>query len=175
MSINRRLLVCAWVFAVVGLSSACGGDQPSGTARPSNQVSTSESSPSAAPPPGATDAKAFCELVEQQRAVLQGTELSGLLAGGGGTPDAWKAYLDKVTTMNQQLVDAAPAEIQASVKALQDSTLELKSMLTAADYDVSKVGSAKLVKLLQTPERKEATAAIVAYVKTQCGIDLTKL
>jgi hypothetical protein len=110
-------------------------------------------------------------VVQQQRAVLQGTEMAGLLAGGNA--DAWRAYLDKVTTMNQQLVDTAPAEIKADVKTLQDSTVALKSKLEAVNYDVSKVGTAQLVQVLQTPERKAAIAAIVAYVKTNCGIDLT--
>jgi hypothetical protein len=77
--------------------------------------------------------------------------------------------------MNQQLVDTAPDQIQADVKTLQSGTLELKSTLEAANYDVTKIGSARLVQLLQTPQRRDATAAIVAYVKTQCGIDLTKL
>ncbi|WP_432837807.1 hypothetical protein [Dactylosporangium sp. CA-092794] len=112
-------------------------------------------------------------MVKEQKTLLQGTELSSLLTGGNAA--AWKAYLDKTTAMNQQLVDAAPAEIQPSVKVLQDATLELKATLAAANYDPSKVGSAKLVQLLQTPQRKDATTAIVAYVKTQCGIDLTKL
>ena len=112
-------------------------------------------------------------MVQQQRAVLQGTELAGLLAGGNA--DSWKAYLDKVTAMNQQLVDTAPAEIKADVKILQDTTVALKSKLAAVNYDVSKVGTAQLVQVLQTPERKAAIAAIVAYVKTNCGIDLTAL
>jgi len=110
-------------------------------------------------------------VVRQQRAVLQGTELAGLLSGGNA--DAWKAYLDKVTTINQQLVDTAPAEINADVKTLQDTTVALKTKMEAVNYDVSKVGTAQLVQVLQTPERKASIAAVVAYVKTNCGIDLT--
>jgi hypothetical protein len=122
---------------------------------------------------GSADAQGFCGVVQQQRTLLQGTELAGLLAGGNA--DAWKAYLDKVTAMNQQLVDTAPAEIKADVKILQDTTLALKAKMEAVNYDVTKVGTAQLVQVLQTPERKAATAAIVAYVKNNCGIDLTAL
>lgn len=170
--ISLRLLMSVVVFAVVGLSSACGADHSSGTAGPSPSASTVSAAPKTdASGSGSVDAQGFCGVVQQQRTVLQGTELSGLLAGG--SPDAWKAYLDKVTTMNQQLVDAAPAEIKAYVKTLQDTSLALKAKMEAANYDVSKVGSAQLVQVLQTPERKAATAALVAYVKSNCGIDLT--
>jgi len=173
-STSLRLLMTVVVFAAAGLSSACSADQSSGTASPSQPVSTAGVSSSAVPsPPASVAAQEFCGVVQQQRAVLQGTELAGLLAGGNA--DAWKAYLDKVTAMNQQLVDTAPAEIKADVKILQDTTVALKAKLAAVNYDVSKVGTAQLVQILQTPERKAATAAIVAYVKTNCGIDLTAL
>ena len=173
-STSFRLLMSVLVFAVVGLSSACGADQSSGTAGPSQPASAAGSPPNVeASVSGSADTQGFCAVVQQQRTVLQGTELAGLLAGGNA--DAWKAYLDKVTTMNQQLVDTAPAEIKADVKTLQDTTVALKAKMEAVNYDVSKVGTAQLVQVLQTPERKAATAAIVAYVKTNCGIDLTAL
>jgi hypothetical protein len=164
-STSFRLLMSVLMLAVVGLSSACGADQSSGTASPSQPASTAGS------PTGSADTQGFCGVVQQQRAVLQGTELAGLLAGGN--TDAWKAYLDKMTSMNQQLVDTAPAEIKADVKILQDTTVALKAKMEAVNYDVSKVGTAQLMQVLQTPERKAAVAAIVAYVKTNCGIDLT--
>jgi hypothetical protein len=115
--------------------------------------------------------QAFCGVVSQQRAVLMGTEISNLLTNG--TPAAWQAYLAEVTTMNQQLVDAAPPEVQASVKTLQTGALQLKATLEANGYDVHKIGSAQLVQLLNTPERKQAIATLVTYVKTNCGIDLS--
>ena len=171
-STSLRLLMSVLVFAVVGLSSACGPDKSSDTAGASQPASTAGASPSVGrSTPGRTDAQGFCSVVQQQRAVLQGTEMAGLLTGGNA--DAWKAYLAKVTAMNQQLVDTAPAEIKADVKTLQDTTLALKSKLEAVNYDVSKVGTAQLVQVLQTPERKAATASLVAFVKTNCGIDLT--
>jgi hypothetical protein len=173
MSIIRRLSVSVLALAVVGVVSACGGTSTSTSSGSSSQTPLAGSSTSAGSQPSGGDAQGFCAVVRQQRAVLQGTELSGLLVGG--STDAWKAYLAKVTAMNQQLVDTAPDQIQADVKTLQSGTLELKSTLEAANYDVTKVGSARLVQLLQTPQRRDATAAIVAYVKTQCGIDLTKL
>jgi hypothetical protein len=103
---------------------------------------------------------------------LQGTEVSSLLTGG--SPAAWKAYLDRVTAMNTELVDAAPPQVKASVVTLREATVELRASLAAAGYDVTKVGSAKLLKLLQTPQRRQAMAAMTAYVRTTCGIDLTR-
>lgn len=100
-----------------------------------------------------------------------GTEMSNLLTNG--TPAAWQSYLAEVTAMNQQLVDAAPSEVQASVKTLQATTLRLKAILEANGYDVHKVGSAQLVQLLNTSEQKQAVTTLTAYVKTNCGIDLT--
>jgi hypothetical protein len=171
-STRFRLLMSAVVFAVVALSSACSGDESPGTASASQPASAAGSAPSVAPSaPASAAAQGFCAEVQQQRALLQGTELAGLLAGGN--KDAWKSYLDKVTAMNQRLVDTAPAEIKADVKILQDTTVALKAKMEAVDYDVTKLGTAQLVQVLQTPERKTATANIVAYVKTNCGIDLT--
>src|SRR6185369_16754627 len=112
ISISRRLPVLLWTLTVVGALSACGGSPSSPAATSSGQASTVPST-SATPAPTGGDAQAFCGVVQQQREILLGTELPGLLSGG--TPAAWQAYLDKVTAMNQQLVDAAPAEIQESV------------------------------------------------------------
>jgi hypothetical protein len=168
ISISRRLYVPVLVLAAAGFLGACGGGSSNSTA--SNTSTTAAASPSA---PATVDAQGFCGLVQQDRAILQGTELSGLLTGGGA--DAWKAYLDKVTVMNQQLVDAAPADIKADMKTLQNTSLQLKSAMEAANYDPAKVGTAKMLQLLQTPEQKAATANVVAYVSKQCAIDLTKL
>jgi hypothetical protein len=157
------LVLAAAVF-VVGTAGACGKDSPS--------PAGSASSPAVSTSTGGS-AEAFCAVVRQQKALLQGTQLAGLLATG--TPAAWKTYLDQTATMNQQLADAAPTEIKASVKTLQDAALQLKSTMEAANYDVSQVGSAKLLQLMQTPERQTATAALVAFVQTKCGIDLSKV
>jgi hypothetical protein len=159
------LMVAAAVF-VVGMASACGGTPPAPTGSSSAPAATSAAA-------GVGSAEQFCAVVRQQKALLQGTQLAGLLTGG--TPDAWKAYFDQTAAMNQQLVDAAPAEIQPSVKTLQDGTVALKTAMEAANYDVSKVGSAQLFQMMQTPERKAATTALTTYVQTQCGIDLTKV
>lgn len=172
-STSFRLLMGVLVVVVVGLSSACGADHSSGTGGSSQPASAAGSPSTEASGSGSGDVQGFCGVVRQQRTVLQGTELAGLL--NGGSPDAWKAYLDKVTAMNQQLVDTAPADIKADVKTLQDTTLALKAKMEAVNYDVSKVSAAQLVQVLQTPEHKAATAAIVDYVKTNCGIDLTAL
>jgi hypothetical protein len=168
MSLNvRRFLVLVVAVSAVGVVSACGSSS-SGSAGP-GKAASAPSTTAAAPAGG--DADQFCGVVKQQETLLQGAGLASLLTGGGA--DAWKTYLDQTTTMNQQLVDAAPAEIQSDVKTLQDATLSLKSTLAANGYDVSKVGSTKLIQLLQTPKRIAATNSLVAYVKAHCGLDLT--
>jgi hypothetical protein len=166
MSMSRRLLMVALAVSVAGATAACGTASPTATPTASSLVTTSAASTS-----GNVDQ--FCTVVRQQKTLLQGTQLSGLLTGG--TSDAWKAYLEQTATMNQQLVDTAPPEVKASVKTLQDGTLALKSAMEAANYDVSKIGSVKLIQLLQTPERKAATTSLVTYVQANCGLDLTKV
>jgi len=157
----------AVIVAAAGAVSACTSNSNSTGTGPT----TSASSGVTNPPAGAADAQQFCGVVQQQKTLIQGTAIAGLMTGG--TPDAWKAYLDQTATMNQQLVDTAPPEIKASVKTLQDAAVQLRTTLAAANYDVSKVGSAALIAQLQTPARVAATAALVAYVKTNCAIDLT--
>jgi hypothetical protein len=166
ISMSRRLLMVSLVVSVAGATAACGADSPTVTPTASTLVTTTAASAS-----GNVDQ--FCAVIRQQKTLLQGTELSGLLTGG--TPDAWKAYLEKTATMNQQLVDTAPPEVKASVKTLQDGTLALRSTMEGANYDVSKIGSAQLIQLLQTPERKAATTSLVTYVQANCGLDLTKV
>ena len=175
-STSVRLMMSVLVFAVVGLSGACGSNSDTTTAGASSAATSTGSAPSPSAEPstaGSADANGFCGAVQQQKALLQGSALTALLSNG--TPDAWKSYLDKVTTMNQQLVDTAPAQIKADGKALQTTSLTLKSKLEAANYDVSKVGVTQLLQLLQAPEYKTAVANIVAYVKTACNIDLSTL
>jgi hypothetical protein len=167
ISISRRLYVPVLVLAAAGFLSACGGGSSNSTA--SNTNSSAPASPTAAKAAGG-DASGFCALVKQDQAAIQNTEIPTLLASG--TPDAWKAYFDKTTTMNQQLVDAAPADIQADMKTLQTNALALKSTLEAANYDVTKLGSA--LASLQNPQEVAAVQHVAAYVSTQCGIDLTK-
>jgi hypothetical protein len=162
----RRLVLLAVAVSVVGAAGAC-----SGGGSPSSAGSQTPAATTAAAAGGS--AEQFCSIVRQQKSVLQATALTSLLTGG--TPDAWKAYLDQTTAMNQQLVDAAPAEIKPSVQTLQAGALDLKSTLEAANYDVTKVGAAKLLQILQTPDRVQATTTLVAYVQTHCGIDLTKV
>jgi hypothetical protein len=167
-----------WCAAVLGLLlSACGsGSTP--TAASSSAASSSAAKGSAASSGAAVRAPSaggthFCQVVQQQEGLLQGTQVVALIAGG--SPAAWKAYLDKVNTMNQELVDSAPPEIRPSLRTLHAAALQLRATLAAAGYDVSKVGSAKLLQTLQTKERVEATATLVRYVKTSCGIDLARM
>lgn len=157
----------AVLVTAAGAVSACTSGSNSTTTGPA----TSAPATVTTTPAGNGDAQQFCGVVKQQKALIQGAAIAGLLTGG--TPDAWKAYLDQTAAMNQQLVNAAPPEIKASVKTLQDAALQLQSTLAAANYDVSKVGSATLIQQLQTPARTAATAALVAYVKTNCAIDLS--
>ena len=166
---GRRLLVLAAAVSVAGVLSACGSSSAPTASGGSTAAASSTGTTTTGG--GSGDAQQFCAVVKQQEALLQGGGLAALLTSGSA--DAWKTYLDQTATMNQQLVDAAPAEIQANVKTLQDATVALKNALAAANYDISKVGSAKLLQLIQTPERVAATTSLVTYVKTNCGLDLT--
>ncbi len=155
--------------SILGVVSACGGSSPSSTAAPGSPTSTGTA---AATAPAAGTAQGFCAVIQQQKSFLQGSAMATLLSGG--TADAWKTYLDQAAAANQQLVDAAPSDIQPSVKTLQQATLALQSAMAGANYDVTKVGMSKLVGLMQTPDRQAATTALVSYVKTNCSIDLTQ-
>lgn len=166
ISIGRRLSMFAVLVAATGALTACTAGSTSAGAPATSAPATTTSAPA-----GGGDAQQFCGVVQQQKALIQGTAIAGLLTGG--TPDAWKSYFEQTAAMNQQLVDAAPPDIKASVKTLQDGTVQLQSTLAAANYDVSKVGAATLIQQFQTPERTAATAALVAYVKTNCNIDLS--
>jgi hypothetical protein len=162
----RQLVLLAVAVCVVGAAGACGGGgSPSSTG--------SQTPPATTAAAAGGSAEQFCAVVRQQKSTLQGTALASLMTGG--TPAAWKAYFDQTTAMNQQLVDTAPAEVKPSVQTLQAGALELKSTLEAANYDVTKVGAAKLLQILQTPERAQATTTLVTYVQAHCGIDLTKV
>jgi hypothetical protein len=167
-SIGRGILAGVFALAMVGVVSACGGS--SSTAGSPSSSPAGAATTVATTPAGGSE-QAFCGVVQSQKATIQGTELAGLLTGG--TPAAWQAYLEKTAAMNQQLVDAAPAEVLASVKTLQAGTIELQNTMKAANYDVSKIGAAQLIKLFQSQERKDASAALVTYVKAHCGLDLT--
>jgi hypothetical protein len=168
--IRRRLSVFIVAASVLGVVSSCHGSSSPKAAGPGPASTTTSTTPATAPAVGGSDQ--FCTVVKQQEALFQGGGLAALLTGGG--VDAWKAYLAQTATMNQQLVDTAPAEIQPDVKTLQGATLDLQTTMAANDYDVQKIGSAKLIGLLRTPERTAATTKVVTYVKTNCGIDLTK-
>lgn len=159
------MLVVAVSFA--GAVGACGG-----TSTPTTAPTSAASAPTSAAAPTGGSADQFCTVVREQKALLAGTQLPVLLASG--TPDAWKTYLAQTAAANQQLVDAAPAEVKASVTTLQNGTLALKSMMEAANYDVSKIGAAKLIQQLQSPEHVAAVTSLTTYVQTKCGIDLTK-
>jgi hypothetical protein len=161
--------------AITVLTSACGAGSTTGAATPAATTPAPAASVAvaSAPAPGGGDAQQFCGLVKTQLTTLQGTDLVKLIGNGSAT--AWKAYFDKTTAMNQQLVDAAPAQIRPSVMTLQTTTLELKDALAAAGYDMSKLGSSKLISSLQSKERVAASAALTSYVKATCKVDLSKV
>jgi hypothetical protein len=168
----RRMPVSITVLLLAAALGACnhsGGTAAAGaTTKPAGAPTTTATAAATAAGGGGD----FCAAVKQQKATLQGTELSSLLTGG--TPAAWKAYLAKTAAMNQQLDDAAPAEIKPSVDVLQKESADLRAAMEAAGYDVRKLGAAKLLSLLNTPERKEASTKLTDYVKTNCKIDLSQ-
>lgn len=156
-----------------GTTTAAGATtQPAGAASATTATTGATTAATTADASGGSDSD-FCTTVKQQKATLVGTELGGLLTGG--TPAAWKAYLAKTAAMNQKLVDTAPAEIKSSVETLQKESADLRAAMEAAGYDIKKLGTAKLLPMLNTPERKEASTKLTEYVRTTCKIDLTKL
>ena len=179
----RTALTVAATVAAVQALTACGsssGDSAapalsSAAAAVSSAASSAAAAMSSAakaaqsPAPAAASGE-FCQVVRRQKAVLGGQDLAALL--GGGAPAAWRAYLARVTTMNTQLVQTAPAEIKPSVQVLQQGTLELKAQLEAAGYDISKVRVTTLLASMRSPERVRATTTLTAYVRTSCGISL---
>jgi len=180
----RTALTVAATLAAAQALAACGSGSE-GSAAPavsSAAAAASSAASSAAAAMSSAAAKAtaaaapaaasgeFCQVVQRQKAVLAGQDLAALL--GGGAPAAWRAYLARVTTMNTQLVQTAPAEIKPSVQVLQQGTLELKAQLEAAGYDISKVRVTTLLASMRSPERVRATTSLTAYVRTSCGISL---
>jgi len=143
--------------------AACG--PVSGGGSPSSASAGAAGSASTTP-----DSARFCAVVAEQRAQLAGTELSSLLVGG--SPQAWKAYLARTSQLNTELVDAAPPDIKPTVQTLKASDDELAATLAAADYQPQKVGSARLIAVISTPQRRAASATLTAYTRTTCGIDL---
>ena len=170
----RRMPVSIAVLLLAGALGAC---KDSGGTTTAAGATTTTTKPAAAATTTAAAAAAgggdeFCATVKKQKAALQGTELAGLLTGGSAA--AWKSYLAKTAAMNQQLDDAAPAEVKSSVDVLLKETADLRTAMEAAGYDVRKLGAAKLLSLLNTPERKEASTKLTDYVKTNCKIDLSQ-
>jgi hypothetical protein len=162
-------VVCVTVGAFAALG-ACGGSSSGGSSAGSH---TSGGTSVAAAGAGGEGAQAFCAEVKSQEAYLQGSAMSTLLAGG--TPAAWKAYFAKTAALNQRLVDAAPSDIKPTIATLKETSTQLQDAMAAVRYDVSKLGSAKLLTLLKSPARTEASQKITSYVQTACDIDLTKV
>jgi hypothetical protein len=174
----RRMPVLITVLLLAGALGACkdsaGATTAAGaTTQPAGAATTATTTTATTAPASGGDSGDFCTTVKEQKATLVGTELGGLLTGG--TPAAWKAFLAKTAEMNQKLADTAPADIKPSVEALQRESADLRSAMEAAGYDVKKLGTAKLLAILNTPERKEASTKLTDYVRTTCKIDLTKL
>ena len=163
-------MVCVAVAAVTALA-ACGGSSSGGASAAGSPAAGKTST--AASGGGGGGTKAFCAEVKSQEAELQGTALSGVLAGG--TPAAWKAYFVKAAALNQRLVDVAPSDIKSTVATLKDTSTQLQDAMAADGYDVSKLGSTKLLTLLRNPARVAASQKITAYVQTACNIDLSKV
>ena len=174
---TSRLSALTCAIVLVGAVAACRDDSTSTTAGATGATTAaatdSPTAPASSTAAAGSGSSEFCAVVEKQRALLQGTGLTTLLTGG--QPAAWKAYLAKMSDLNQDLVDAAPPEIAPSVKTLQATTLQLKSTMEAAGYDVSKVGTAKLVALMRSTQQTDATTRLVAYTKENCGLDLSKV
>jgi hypothetical protein len=121
---------------------------------------------------GGGDSGEFCDLVKKQTSILSGADLTALITGGSEA--AWKAYLAKASAANQELVNAAPPQIRSSVVTAQETTKALQGALEAANYDITKLGTAGTLAILNNPTRIAASRTLATYVQDTCKIDLTK-
>jgi len=170
MSIHRTAVVRLLPVLVAGLALAGCGSSSSTTnagATSAGGGSSAASTPSdtaastAASTPAVTGGD-FCAKIVAEKKQLTTNEMPALLQSG--TPAAWKKYLEATASMNDSLYAAAPDEIKSAVDQL----------LSAANYDISKVKSTQIIKAITSADYKKASADFAAYVKTNCSLDLTK-
>ena len=170
--ISRLPFTVGALLATAALLTGCGSSSSSvsaGTSAASPPAAAAATSPAAPAAPAAGD---FCALVKKNLKEVTGQQMTSLLTGG--TPAAWKAYLAAVAGANQQLVDAAPAEIRPAIATLQQDSAKMLSLLAASGYDIRKVDMSQVIKDVSSPEHLAAAKALTAYVKTNCDIDLSK-
>ena len=165
------VLVGAVVLAGCGSSSGTNAGAASTPAGGGGASAASTPSDTAASTQAMTGAD-FCQKIVAEKAALTSNGLPKLLASG--TPDGWKKYLSATADMNNTLYDAAPAEIKSAVDQLRQVNVKLTAILSAAGYDPTKIKSADIIAAVDSPAYTKASADFVAYVKTNCTIDLTK-
>ena len=180
MSIHRTAVVRLLPVLVAGLALAGCGSASSTTnagATSAGGGSSAASTPSdtaastAASTPAVTGGD-FCAKIVAEKKQLTTNEMPALLQSG--TPAAWKKYLEATASMNDSLYAAAPDEIKSAVDQLRQVNVKLTEVLSAANYDISKVKSTQIIKAITSADYKKASADFAAYVKTNCSLDLTK-
>jgi hypothetical protein len=178
-AIRLMLPLAAAALLLAGCGSSSSGTNAGATSAPAGG---SSSSPASTPSDTPTDTSAstpattgddFCGTVKAQLGALSSGATAKLLAGGG--PAAWKKYLDASAAANQALVDKAPAEIASAVGVLQTYSKNLNALMSAAGYDITKVKATALIATVKDPGFVAAEKEFTAYVKTNCGVDLTKV
>ena len=179
MSVHRTVAVRLLPVLVVGLALAgCGssssttnaGATSSSAGGGSSAASTPSDTPAASTP--AVTGGDFCAKIVAEKKQLTTNEMPALLQSG--TPAAWKKYLEATAAMNDSLYAAAPDEIKSAVDQLRQVNVKLTEVLSAANYDITKVKSTEILKAITSADYKKASAAFAAYVKTNCSLDLTK-
>jgi hypothetical protein len=143
-------------------SAPSGGTQSSAASMPSDTAST----------PAAGGGNDFCATIVAEKKELTSNELPALLQGGKA-PD-WKKYLEATAAMNDKLYEAAPAEIKGAVDQLRQVNVKLNETLSAAGYDITKLKSTDLLKVITSADYRKASAEFASYVKTNCSLDLSK-
>jgi hypothetical protein len=178
MSIHRTAVPRLLPVLVVALVLAgCGSSSPNANAGATSSSagggSSAASTPSdSAPSTPAVTGDDFCAKIVSAKTQLTTNEMPALLRSG--TPAAWKKYLEATAAMNDSLYAAAPDEIKSAVDQLRQVNVKLTAVLSAANYDITKVTSTEILHAITSADYKKASADFAAYVKSHCSLDLTK-
>ncbi|WP_214369843.1 hypothetical protein [Pseudonocardia sp. H11422] len=147
--------------AVLALATACGGSTTATDAPPAG----------AAAAPAAPDAGGpFCTAVQAN--MDAGQVLATLTQSGGAPAEEFGNVADAVRRTNQEVVDAAPADLRADFETLSGlADLQLE-VLEAAGGDPASLGrSQEYTQRLQEPAVIEIGQRLPGQLQQRCGIN----
>jgi hypothetical protein len=171
---GRRLTVLAVIALAAGLA-ACGGSAQKTstvtTAAPAAATTTAGTTPTTTPPTTAAPAKkgggSFCAEARDAEASSIGS------ADTSGDKTSLAKEYAEVKTIGPKLVASAPAAIRPQMQALITFDLRFYAVLSKADFDFTKIAPSDLTTIEADAKTLTAdAAAVTAYVKNTCGVDL---